>query len=40
MSQLSYPLASAQSLNGWQLMTALINGEMAPSNAWKKPRFA
>ena len=35
MSQLSYPLASAQPLNGWQLMTALINGEKAPSNAWK-----
>ena len=35
MSQLSYPLASAQPLNGWQLMTALINGEKAPSNARK-----
>lgn len=39
MSQLSYPLASARPLNGWQLMTALINGEKAPSNAWKKTSF-
>lgn len=39
MSQLSYPLASARPLNGWQLMTALINGNMAPSNAWKKASF-
>lgn len=40
MSQLSYPLVSARPLNGWQLMTALINGDMAPSNAWKKPHSA
>jgi len=39
MSQLSYPLVSARPLNGWQLMTALINGDMAPSNAWKKTSF-
>ncbi|CAI0855883.1 VirK/YbjX family protein [Serratia ficaria] len=39
MSQLSYPLVSARPLNGWQLMTALINGDKAPSNAWKKTSF-
>ncbi|MGB8666412.1 MAG: DUF535 family protein, partial [Serratia inhibens] len=39
MSQLSYPLVSARPLNGWQLMTALINGNMAPSKAWKKTSF-
>ncbi|ANS42132.1 VirK/YbjX family protein [Serratia inhibens] len=39
MSQLSYPLVSARPLNGWQLMTALINGDMAPSKAWKKASF-
>ncbi|QGH59660.1 VirK/YbjX family protein [Serratia proteamaculans] len=39
MSQLSYPLVSARPLNGWQLMTALANGDKAPSNAWKKTSF-
>ncbi|SUI45507.1 Protein of uncharacterised function (DUF535) [Serratia quinivorans] len=39
MSQLSYPLVSARPLNGWQLMTALANGDKAPSKAWKKTSF-
>lgn len=39
MSPLSYPLESAGPLNGVQLMTALINGEKAPSNAWSKTTF-
>ncbi|CAI1555212.1 Protein of uncharacterised function (DUF535) [Serratia quinivorans] len=39
MSQLSYPLVSARQLNGWQLMTALANGDKAPSKAWKKTSF-
>lgn len=39
MSQLSYPLASARPLNGLQLMTALANGDKAPSKAWKKTSF-
>ncbi|MGF6190738.1 VirK/YbjX family protein [Serratia sp. 2723] len=37
MSQLSYPLISAKPAS--QLMTALINGEKVPSNAWKKTSF-
>ncbi|CAI0873386.1 Protein of uncharacterised function (DUF535) [Serratia quinivorans] len=39
MSQLSYPLVSARPLNGWQLMTALANGDKTPSKAWKKTSF-
>ena len=39
MSQLSYPLVSARPLNGWQLMTALANGDKMPSKAWKKTSF-
>ncbi len=38
MSQLSYPLISAEPAS--QLMTALINGEKVPSNAWKKRHSA
>lgn len=33
------PPLSTQSLNGQQLMTALIKGEKIPSNAWKKTSF-
>ncbi|HEI8865598.1 VirK/YbjX family protein [Serratia sp. AKBS12] len=39
MSQLSYPLVSTRPLNGLQLMLSLINGSLAPSQAWHKTAF-